>query len=266
LGLIAVPERLVAAKLRLRKECDMTDNGPQLGGGKRLRPPRDTDRLRIETRKGERPPTEIESRVLEALEEMHFTDERGEARYQERIQTLRERPDEVRGAVEQLADSSPDDHHFQWNLYHTVAALELPELASLFVNRAARDLPEITDTTPCESVDEDKILVAIMAVEGLEGIARKEPDTAIGALTQVVERQPNVAVRSSAVQAILRLRPEASEDVARLLPDDQRFLLDVERMPVHQLTAAPERARSGRSAPRSPRLPSDRNIPQGRTE
>jgi hypothetical protein len=50
------------------------------------------------------------------------------------------------------------------------------------------------------------------------------------------------------------------------LPDDQRFLLDVERMPVHQLTAAPERARSGRSAPRSPRLPSDRNIPQGRTE
>lgn len=248
-----------------RKGCDMTGESPRLGGGKRS-PAKVTDRLQIQSSKSRKRPTEAEGRVLDAVTRMHFTDERGESIYEEALHTVRERPDEVRRAVENLERSSPDDHQLHWSLYYIVADLELPELAPMLVDGAIRDVPDITEATPCHSGEEDKILVAVMAVEGLERLARKEPDVAINALIEVVERQSNVAVRAAAVQAILSIRPDAAQDIARLLPDDQRFLLELRRVSVEQLTAIPERAAPGRYVHRSPKLPSDRNAPQGRTE
>jgi hypothetical protein len=137
----------------------------------------------------------------------------------------------------------------------------MPELAPLLVDAAVRDLPEITQATACEAVEDDRILVSEMAVEGLERLTRKEPEAAIAALMEVVERQPHVAVRTAAVQAILSVRPDAEAEVARLLPDDQLYVLQARRVAVEQLSATPERVTPKRSGRRSPRLDSDTNTP-----
>jgi hypothetical protein len=197
---------------------------------------------------------------------MHVVDERGEAAFRDELEVLRERPDEVRAGVETLERSAPDDHQLHWSLYYLVAELEAPELAPLLVESAVRDLPEITAETPCESVDEDRALVAVMAVEGLERLASKDADGAVGSLLEVVERQPNVAVRQAAIQALLGIRPQAAKEIGRVLPDDQGHLVELRRVGVEQVTALPERATPGRVVHRSPKLPSDRTTPQERTD
>jgi len=89
---------------------------------------------------------------------MHFTDERGESAYREALGGLRERPDQVRKAIDDLERSSPDDHQLRWSLYYVAAGMETPEFVPMLVDGAVRDLPETTEATPCESEDEDKIL------------------------------------------------------------------------------------------------------------
>jgi len=243
----------------------MTSDGPRLGGGRQFQP-KESDRLNLQFGKSRRRPTDIESRLLHAVTRLHIADDRAQAEYSEALNELRERPDEVRKAVEALERSSPDDHQLHWSLYYVVSGLERSEFVPTLVEAAVRDLPVITEDTPCESGDEEKILVAVMAAEGLEQLARNEPDAAIGALMEVVERQPNVAVRTAAIQAILSVRPDAVKDIARLLPDDQRHLLELRRTNVEQLSVTPERATPGRLAQRSPKLPADRGTPQERTE
>lgn len=233
-------------------------------GGRGARPPKETDRLEVRTSETKRTPTEAESRLMAAIESVHFTDERGEAAYQNAIGALRERPDELRKIVTDFELATPNDHNLHWTLHFLLADLEMPELASVFVDTAVRDLPDIDSTTPCEGVEEDRILVATMAVEGLARLTRKEPEAAIAALMEVVERQPNVAVRTAAVQAILSVRPNAEADVARLLPEDQLHVLEARRIPAEQLSALPERATPKRSGQRSPKLPSDTNLPHPR--
>lgn len=236
------------------------DGGRMIGGGKRPEA-RETDRLQVRTKETKRRPTEAESRLLEAVARVHFTDESGAAAYQEALSELRERPDEVSKTVTDLELSTPNDHNFHWTLHYVLADLESPGLAPMLVDAAVRDLPEIIEATGCETVEIDEVLVAAMAVEGLERLARKEPEAGIGALMEVVERQPHVAVRTAAVQAILSVRPGAESEVARLLPDDQLFVLEARRVPVEQLSPIPERATPKRSAIRSPKLPSDADMP-----
>ena len=222
---------------------------------------KDTDSLQVRTSEAKRRPLEAESSVLAAIEAMHFTDERGEAAYQKAVSALREKPDQLRKTVTDLELATPNDHNLHWTLYFLLADLELPDLASMFIDAAVRDLPEVNEATPCEGVEEDRILVATMAVEGLERLAKKDPDAAVAALIEVVERQPNVAVRAAAVQAILSVRPDTEPDIARLLPEDQLHVLEARRVPVEQLSASPERATPKRSGEPSPRLLSDANAP-----
>lgn len=236
------------------------DGGREIGGGKG-REARETDRLQVRTRDTKRNPTEDERRLLEAIARVHFTDEGGASAYQESLSELRERPDEVRKAVTDLQLSTPSDHNFHWTLYYVLADLELLELSPMLVDAAVRDLPEITEASGCETVEADEVLVAAMAVEGLERLARKEPEAGIGALIEVVERQPHVAIRTAAVQAILSVRPGAEPEIARLLPDDQLYVLEARRVSVEQLSASPERETPKRSGIRSPKLSSDADMP-----
>jgi hypothetical protein len=238
---------------------------PTLGGAKAPRR-NEPDRLHIQSPKSRKRRTDVEGRILGALGHMHLADERSEMAYREDLDALRERPDEVRAGIESLERSSPDDHQLHWSLYHLAAGLEAPELAPMLVESAARDLPEITADTPCESVDEDRVLVAVMAVEGLERLAAKDPETAEKALRDVIERQPNIAVRAAAVQALAGIRPDAVKEIGRVLPEDQAHLVDLRRIGVEQVTAEPERTMPGRSVVRSPKLPADRTAPQERTE
>ena len=226
----------------------------------------ESDRLQLRQPKRDRQATEIEGHLVAALGHLQRGKETGEAAYREELDWLREHPDDIRTGIETVGRSAPDDIELQWNLHYVAAGIESPELAPMLVDSATRDLPEITADTPCESVDEARVLVAIMAVEGLEGIGSKDPDTAAEALAEVIERQTNIAVRTAAVQALLSIRGNSAEEIGRLLPDDQRFLLQVRRAAIDQVTAIPERGSPGRLAQRSPKLPADRNAPQERTE
>jgi hypothetical protein len=241
----------------------VTPDGRELGGGKRPEA-RETDSLKARTRQRKRRLSEAQTRVAEAIDRVHHTNESEQAAYRKALGALRQKPEEVREAVTDLELSSPNDHNLHWTLYYMLADLEMPELAPMLVDAASRDLPEITDTTACETIDDDKILVAMMAVEGLERIASQEPEAAMSALMEVVERQPHVAVRTAAVQAILQVRPDADRDVAGLLPDDQLFMLEARRAPVEQLSATPERSVPKRSSRRGPKLESDMDAPQSR--
>jgi hypothetical protein len=235
--------------------------GRELGGGKRPEV-KETDSLEVRSRSSKRRPSEARGRLAEAIERVHFTNESGRAAYRKALGALRQKPEELRATVTEWELSAPNDHNLHWTLYYILADLELPELAPMFVDAAARDLPETTETTACETIDDDKILVSVMAVEALERLAGEDPEVATGALMEVIERQSHVAVRAAAVQALLRIHPDAERDVADRLPDDQRYLVEARRAPVEQLFANPERTVPKRAVHRAPKLQSDTNAPE----
>lgn len=245
----------------LESGSDVKNDGRREKGGGKRPEARETDRLQVRTTEAKRNATEAERRLLDAVARVHFTDEGGASVYQESLSELRARSPEVRKAVTDLELATPNDHNFHWTLYYVLADLESLDLSPMLVDAAARDLPDITEATGCETVEADEVLVAAMAVEGLERLARKEPGAGIGALLEVVERQAHVAIRTAAVQAILSVRPGAEPEIARLLPDDQLFVLEARRISVEQLSAIPERATPKRSGIRSPKLSSDADMP-----
>jgi hypothetical protein len=228
----------------------------------RQRPSRaESDRLEVRTKEQAGRRSDAETLLWDALSRTHTADNRGVAAYEKSLTGLRKRAGELPEAAAAIERSHPADSMVRWSLYYVLADLHHPELAAVLVKGATRDLPQITEATACETVEEGEILVAAMAVEGLERLAATEPEVAIAALTDVIDQQPHVAIRTAAVQALLNTRPEAAKEVVRALPEDQRWILDARRVSVDQVSALPERTRPSRVVTRGPKLESDVSAP-----
>ena len=219
---------------------------------------KDTDTLGLRGSTKQRNAGEVERLVLEATAAIHDPDEE---HFQRALFSLGERGEEIARAIINLERSAPYDPVFRWGLYYVAAGLRRAELADLFVDGATRDLPEITEDSPHETAEEAEILVAAMAVEGLERLAAVDEERAIRGLTEVVERQPHVAIRLAAVQALREIRPDAAASASRRLPEDQAWIVDARRMPVQHLDAMPERAGPKRGGDRPPSLSGETSRP-----
>lgn len=235
----------------------MDDDARQRGDLHRPRV-KDTDTFELRGPAKDRNAGDVERLILEATSAIHDPDEE---RFDRALVTLGERSEEVGRAIVNLERSAPYDPVFRWGLYYVAAGLRRPELADLLVDGATRDLPEITEDSPHETAEEAEILVAAMAVEGLERLAGVDEERAIRGLTEVLERQPHVAIRLAAIQALREIRPDAAASALRLLPENQAWIADARRMPVQHLVAMPERAGPKRGGGRPPSLSGETGRP-----
>jgi hypothetical protein len=112
----------------------------------------------------------------------------------------------------------------------------LPWLRSIALSRIPAE--RSSDTHSFSTVTEETIL-RTTAVEGLGRLARDNNGNAIEALFDCLDR-PSLSIRRAAVQELLQ-SPEARNQrdrIAAALPQDQRFLLDLRSIDIHDVPQA----------------------------
>jgi hypothetical protein len=201
-----------------------------------------------------------------AMRSMHSVNDQGRDTYLRCIAALRERSEELLATLNQIEDRIPvGSHEFEWGLHYILAELENPILMPKLIATAVRKVAERNqDMQGCERPEDMQVLVQIMAVEAIDRLIKHDRQQAIQALLEVVKAQPHFAIRRPGVQAIIEADPSQIEVLQELLPENQRFMLDLKRVPVEYLNASihPAEVRPRPNRPgAAPRLDEHRTSP-----
>lgn len=204
---------------------------------------------------------------------MNSSGENAQAAYEARLAELREHAEEVVPELERAERAAdPGDYPTRWAIVHTATELRHPAALPFLRGLLQTPIPpeQSSDPHSFSTVAEETIL-RTTAVEGIGYLAAAENTLALETLFESLGL-PSLSIRRAAVQAILAT-PDGQnlrERIAALLPENQRFLLDIKRIDVREVTqiAEPEQYLSsaarqaetelppglagGESSPRSP--------------
>ncbi|NOT64321.1 MAG: hypothetical protein HOP19_29235 [Acidobacteria bacterium] len=204
--------------------------------------------------------------LSQALQNMHATEGQGRQNYRRAIAALKERAEELPSVLKRIDERlSIGSHAIEWGVCYVLAEVEDIKLLPHFVSVALRKVPERNvDQRTCERPEDLAVLVQVMAVEAIERLIRLDKEQATKALIEIVKVQDFLAVRRVAIQAVIGVDPTQVAKVRKLLPDYQRWLLDVKRVPVEYLNAPihPSEFRPRPNRPGvAPKLKEDRTSP-----
>jgi hypothetical protein len=228
----------------------------------RAQPPTSSDRLSVRSRErvlGSKSPAGVA--LANALVAMNRAGVDAEAEYQRALEELRREAPAV--AVE-IAHASGrckrDDYPARWALVHVAAELRHPAALPFLRSLVETPIPAERSKDPhsFSSVAEETIL-RTTAVEGVGGLAREREDrAAVEALWEFL-KQPSLSIRRAAIQSIYAAAGSSKrvrDRIAALLPEEQRFLLDLKPVEVTDVpqVARPQRhlseaGREGRTEP-----------------
>jgi len=210
----------------------------------------------------------ISEPLRDALLLMHSVDESSVESYLKAIDLLNSEPERTVAEVSALDGTLPYDAYLpKWSLLYVLAEVNHPAATDFLLEVACREIPAIDyNSHGCEAPGESALLVGAMAVEGLQYLASIDRTAATRALLSVVERQGHIAIRSAAVEALRAAAPELLPQVKSMLPERQRWIVDLRRAALEDLIAYRDET-DLKSAPKrpsamSPRLPEDSTAPR----
>jgi hypothetical protein len=165
--------------------------------------------------------------VGEGVRHMNAVEPDGEMSYFRVLELLRTSEDAVHAIGRVLSIAPADDSNLRWSLLYLLAELDQPRSLELFLKVALDKIsPRPRDGQGCESARDGEVLVATMAIDGLGRLARGEA-AAIDALFRIVEAQEEAALRIEAVKAILAVAPDAADRLAKMLPENLVYAIDL---------------------------------------
>jgi hypothetical protein len=185
-----------------------------------------------------------------------------EERYKQALEALRASAGDV---IAELASASnschEDDYPFRWALTHLAAELRHPAALPYLRNTVLTPIPTERSRAPESfSTVAEETIIRTTAVEGVQYLAEQGDQDALQALVSFV-RLPSFSIRRAAVEGVLATREgeQYRDRLVDLLPQDQRFILDLKRVDVrefHQIQSPQSTLRPGASdkSP-SPRIP-----------
>lgn len=155
--------------------------------------------------------------------------------YDAALNDLRERAGDVIMEIARAAGHCAEENYpLRWALVHVAAELRHPDALPFLRNVVLTPIPEERSPDPHSfSTAAEETIIRTTAVEGVEYLAGEGFEPATETLFQFLE-VPSLSVRRAAVQGILATDEgsERRERIAELLPQDQRFLLDIKRVNV----------------------------------
>lgn len=201
-------------------------------------PPSASDALRAADRRRARPPDSPASILLRNFfATMNVVGDDAQERYRRALADLRKRADLVLVEIARAQnDCDRGDYPARWAHVHAAAELRHPAALPFLLNLVLTPIPpeEAPDPHSFSTVAEETIL-RTTAVEGI-GYLAKERGEAVEALFECL-KQPSLSVRRAAIQSLLktprgrRLRAR----IAGMLPEDQRFLLNLKTVEVRDV-------------------------------
>lgn len=204
--------------------------------------------------------------VGQGLAHMNACDEEGELAYKRVVELLSESENASSTIARVLRTVPRSDVSLRWSLLYLLAEVTKPEALDVFCDVALEPIdPRARDAQGCESPRDGEILVGTMAIEGIARLARSERG-AVERLYQVIEGQPDRALRIEAVKALVAVVPK-DKDAKRLrdvLPEALHFAIDLKIVPAQGLAVeydskASDKVRKVPSLDQVPTNPSSTN-------
>jgi hypothetical protein len=183
--------------------------------------------------------------IDQAFAALNAEGERAAAAYKHVAELLKTRKDAAETLL-RVAQSSPaEDIGRRWCAYYIVGEVGDKTAAEPLYRAAASSLPEhgkegrCDETRGCEGPRDGEVLVRTMAVEALQRVAERHEEARPYVL-ELISAQPDRAILIEAVKAARALG--LSDDAAKRLKKEDRWMLDIKMVPVQEVMAEPERA------------------------
>lgn len=132
-----------------------------------------------------------------------------------------------------------EDVSLRWSLLYVLAETGDARAADLFMEVASARIGMERDPRACEGPYDGEVLVRTMAVEGLGRLAGKDQGV-IDRLRRVIEAQPDQAMRTEAIKAILAAFPQEAERLRHVLPEELHFALALRHVRAQSLAVEHE--------------------------
>lgn len=166
--------------------------------------------------------------VGEAVARVHADDGEGQGGFKRAVELLGRL--EATGAFGALLKAVPrEDVPLRWSLLYVLAEVGDMRAAELFARVAGEPIRGERDPAACESEYDGEVLVRTMAIEGLARLAARDR-ALVDLLHNVLETQPEPALRIEAVKAILAAAPDEAKRLKKTLPEDLQFALTLKRV------------------------------------
>lgn len=160
--------------------------------------------------------------------------------YKHVAELLRCREDAV-DTLLRVARSRPmEDVGSRWSAFYVVGDIGDGAAAEPLFRAAVESLPErCKEPQGCEDPQDGEVLIRTMAVEALQHVAERHEDARKFVL-ELISAKPARQILIEAVKAARALG--LSDQAAKLLGKENRWMLDIKMVPVQEVMAEPERA------------------------
>ncbi len=170
------------------------------------------------------------------LSVMYSSGDNAAEEYRRALEALRANPQAAVALIGHVESSVREsDYPTRWALIFAASELRHPDAIPYLRTVALSRIPAERSSDPhsFSTVTEDTIL-RTTAVEGIGHLAADHPQ-AVDALFDCLDR-PSISIRRAAIQSLITTPngQQYRDRIAHSLPDDQRFLLDLRRISVHE--------------------------------
>lgn len=174
--------------------------------------------------------------------------------YRRILEVVRVGLDGVIAATQRWLEDSNLDPMLRWSMLHVLSDVADAGTLGVLHRQAARRLPEHRqEAGVCEQAADIEELVNVMAIEGLGVLARSEVGDAVDALFDVLANQDRRSLRRPALAELISINPDFRDRAADLLPDEDRYLLELRTATEDDVSLVPDE--------RDPRRPPPRRSP-----
>jgi len=180
--------------------------------------------------------------VGEGIRHLHSSDKEGELAFQRVVELLSHSRSSVKTVIELSHRVAREDVSLRWSLIHLLGEFGDESSAEFLRQTAIEQLPAEEKRQVCESPRDGEVLIRTAAVQSLVRVASRHPAVQEMFLHLVADR-PVRAVLIEAVKAAIELG--LRDKVAQLLPEQDKWMLEIKRVRVQEIAADPERKDSG---------------------
>ena len=217
----------------------------------------------------------VKSLLDNFLAVMNTAGDDAQEKYERALSELRKFPEEVVIEIARAENCSNEfDYPTRWGLIHAASELKHPAALPLLNNIVTTPIPpEHSENPHSYSTVAEETILRTTAVEGVRYLAEQGNEDAIKKLFGFLE-QNSLSIRRASIQAILAVKKDKAtrEQLASMLPADQRYLVDIKPMDVRDVQQIdnPERHLSEagriREKKKQPIFPEQRSSDKGENQ
>ena len=175
-------------------------------------------------------------RLERYLAALYAVGEDAEQRHDAALKDLRRDPGEAVIAIARASGCcEAANYPRRWALVYAAARMEHEAALAFFRELVLAPIP--AGRPPVghrNTVAREETILRTTAVDGVGRLAASGDKRALEMLHEFLA-VPSISVRRASVQAILAVKPKAKKQLARLLPEEHRFLVDVKRRAVTEV-------------------------------